>query len=66
MQLNQTQEELLQLQKVDAAVQLIDGIAHDLNNMLHIFLAVALSSMLLSSVHANEALARKKKRALRT
>ena len=39
VQLNQTQEELLQLQKVDAAGQLIDGIAHDLNNLLQIITA---------------------------
>ena len=39
VQLHQTQEELRQLQKVDAAGQLIDGIAHDLNNLLQIISA---------------------------
>jgi len=39
VQLNQTQEELRQLQKVDAAGQLIDGIAHDLNSLLQIISA---------------------------
>lgn len=37
--LNQTQEKLRQLQKVDAAGHLIDGIAHDLNNLLQIISA---------------------------
>ena len=39
MQLHQTHEELRQLQKVDASGQLIDGIAHDLNNLLQIISA---------------------------
>ena len=39
LQLNQTQEKLRQLQKADAAGQLIDGIAHDLNNLLQIISA---------------------------
>ena len=39
VQLHQTQEEMQQLQKVDASGQLIDGIAHDLNNLLQIISA---------------------------